>query len=153
VGLGSLGEDFPDFTLVLVTWACLRPSWLLVQGWEISPLLRVTLGHFVLLRDLCDGPWSVFRSGWGGGLSNTTSSDNMVPTRAKSLLLCGWLWRDHFVRGGLAGSTAGLCELLGHLLWKRRFCLFPLAATPIVGRVVALAAAAFKLLLWGRALP
>jgi hypothetical protein len=26
VGFGSLGEDFPDFTFVLVTWACLRAS-------------------------------------------------------------------------------------------------------------------------------
>jgi hypothetical protein len=34
---------------------------------------------------------------------------------------------------------------------KRRFCLFPLAAAPVVGRVFAPAAAAFKLLLLGRA--
>jgi hypothetical protein len=55
-------------------------------------------------------------------------------------------WRDHFVRGGLDGSTVGSCALLVHLLCRRRSCPFPLAAAPVVGRVVAPAAAAFKLL-------
>jgi hypothetical protein len=77
----------------------------------------------------------------------------MVPTRSKALLLCGWLWCEHSVRGGLVGSTAGPGALVGHLLCKRHFCLFPLAAAPVVGRVVAAAAAAFKLQLWDRALP
>jgi hypothetical protein len=138
VGFRFLGEDFPDFTFVLVTWACLRAFVAFSTGWQhCPPPPRVKLGHFVLLRDLRDRPWSGFRRGCDGGLNNTTSADNMVPTRSKALLLCGWLWRDHFVRGGLDGSTAGPCALLGHLLCKRRFCLFPLAAAPVVGRVVA----------------
>jgi hypothetical protein len=89
---------------------------------------------------------------WEGSLNNTTSSD-VVPTRPKALLLCGWLLPDHFVYGELTCNTAGPGALDGHLLCERCFCFFPLAAAPVVGRVVAPAAAVFNLLLWGPALP
>jgi hypothetical protein len=47
VGFGFLGEDFPDFTFVLVTWACLRAFVAFSTGLAaLLPVLRSVILTF-----------------------------------------------------------------------------------------------------------